>query len=74
MSKAEQQGDDLRSEYRREDFGEMERGRYAARMSLGSNVIVLDPEVAEVFPTADAVNDALRSLISIARTATRQGA
>lgn len=74
MSKVEQQTDDLRPEYRREDFGEMERGRYAARMALGSNVIVLDPEVADVFPTAEAVNDALRSLISIARTATRQGA
>ena len=61
--------DALRPEYRREDFGEMVRGKYAARVKAGSNVVVLIDEVAKAFPTADAVNEALLSLIRIARAA-----
>jgi hypothetical protein len=61
--------DTLRPEYRREDFGEMVRGKYAARVKARSNVVVLTDEVARAFPTADAVNDALLSLIKIARSA-----
>ncbi len=51
----------------REDFGPMERGKYAARVRESSNVVVLDPDVAQAFPNAQAVNDALRSLIELAR-------
>ena len=46
----------------------MVRGKYAARVRAGSNVVVLIDEVAKVFPTAAAVNDALLSLIRIARS------
>jgi len=45
--------DELRSEYRREDFGPMVRGKYAARLKESSNIIVLDPEIAEAFPNPD---------------------
>ena len=50
--------DDLRPEYRREDFGTMVHGKYAARLKESSNIIVLNPEIAEAFPNAKAVNDA----------------
>ncbi len=63
--------DDLRAEYRREDFGEMVRGKYAAQMSEASNVIVLDPDVADAFPNGQAVNAALRSLLELAKLAAR---
>lgn len=60
--------DELRAEYRREDFpGGLTRGKYAARMKASSNIVVLEPEVAAAFPTDAAVNDALRSLIAIAK-------
>ncbi len=50
--------DEMRAEY---DFSKAVRGKYAARFAEGSNVVVLAPDVAEVFRTAKAVNDALRS-------------
>lgn len=63
--------EDLRPEYRREDFGVMVRGKYAARLSESSNIVVLDPEIAEAFPNTKAVNDALRGLLELARISTR---
>lgn len=41
------------------------RGKYAARYALGSNVILLDPDVAEMFPDSRSVNRALRTIRSI---------
>jgi len=71
MKKADTYSDELRPEYRREDFGTMVRGKYASRLREASNVVVLDPEIAEVFPNAKAVNDALRGLLELAKTSTR---
>jgi hypothetical protein len=63
--------DELRPEYRAEDFGPMVRGKYGARMRESSNVVVLDPDVPEAFPNAQAVNRALRDLLELAnRTGT----
>ena len=60
--------DELRSEYKRADFpGGFVRGKYAKRLKKSSNIIVLRPEVAQAFPNEEAVNDALLSLINIAR-------
>jgi hypothetical protein len=56
-------------EYRRSDFGTLVRGKYVARLQASSNVVILDPEVAELFPNAAAVNAALRSLAEIAKRA-----
>ena len=67
MKKADMTSDDLRPEYHREDFGPMMRGKYAARLREASNIVVLDPEIAEVFPNAKAVNDALRGLLELAK-------
>jgi hypothetical protein len=55
---------DMRAEY---DFSQGVRGKYAGRFAEGRNVIVLDPEVAEVFSDARAVNEALRLLARMAR-------
>ena len=41
------------------------RGKYAKRYAEGTNVIVIDPDVAEYFPDHDSVNEALRSLAAI---------
>jgi len=57
---------EMRPEY---DFSSGERGKYAPRFAEGSNVIVLDPDVAEVFGDSEAVNRALRPL---ARSAQRK--
>jgi hypothetical protein len=64
--------DELRAEYKRSDFpGGLVRGKYTKRMRESSNVIVLRPEVAQVFPNEEAVNNALLSLIDIAQKTTR---
>ncbi|MSO20557.1 MAG: hypothetical protein EXQ56_08855 [Acidobacteria bacterium] len=63
--------DELRAEYKRSDFGKMERGKYAAKLHENSNVVVLDPRVAELFPNAKAVNNALLSLAEVARQSAR---
>ena len=63
--------DELRDEYTLDDFpGGLERGKYAARMTEGSNLVRLDPDVARAFPDSASVNEALRSLLAIAERTT----
>jgi hypothetical protein len=60
--------DDLRPEY---DFSQMKggvRGKYVERYREGTNLVLLDPDVAAAFPDARAVNDALRSLLQEKQT------
>lgn len=57
--------DELRPEYQRSDFGKLERGKYASRLSEETNIVVLEPDVAKVFHNQEAVNEALRSLLKI---------
>ena len=59
----------MREEYKLADFPMLERGKYAALLKDDSNVVVIDPDVREFFPNADAVNSALRSLGEIAKRA-----
>jgi len=59
----------LRAEYKRSDFGTLVRGKYVERLPANSNVVILDPELADLFPNAAAVNAALRSLAKIAKRA-----
>jgi hypothetical protein len=61
--------DEIRPEYMRSDFGALVRGKYVERLQTRSNVVVLAPEVADLFPNAAAVNAALRSLAEIAKRA-----
>ncbi len=59
--------DELRSEY---DFAQMKggvRGKYVERYRAGTNLVLLDPDVAEAFPDEKSVNDALRLLMQIAQ-------
>ena len=60
--------DDMRPEYPSEVIRSGERGKYADRFSGTCTVVVLDPDVAEVFQDAGSVNEALREVIE-ARTA-----
>jgi len=59
----------LRKEYRREDLGRGVRGKYYREYIKGTNLVLLRPEVAQAFPTSEAVNDALQSLINVASRA-----
>ncbi|MFO8089950.1 MAG: hypothetical protein R6U13_08960 [Desulfatiglandaceae bacterium] len=53
---------DLLEEY---DFTDGVRGKYAKRYAEGTNVVVIDPDVAEYFPDHESVNEALRGLTAI---------
>jgi hypothetical protein len=57
--KADDQDDEMLPEY---DLGGGVRGKYVERYRQGTNVVLLDPDVAEKFPTSKAVNEALRRL------------
>jgi hypothetical protein len=63
-TKPRQTDDSLRPEY---DFSQGVRGKHAARYAAGTNVVVLEPDVAFAFPTAEEVNEALRALAQIKR-------
>ncbi len=65
MKKAK--SEELRPEYRREDLGPGVRGKYFESYQKGTNLVLLSPDVAKAFPTEEAVNDALRSLIELAQ-------
>ena len=64
MKKVREKNNQMPREY---DFSQGIRGKYARRYAKGSNVVVLEPDVAEVFPDAQAVNSSLRSLAEIIR-------
>lgn len=59
--------DELLPEY---DFSNMTggaRGKYIERYKTSTNIVLLDPDVAQAFPTSDSVNEALRLLMQIAQ-------
>ena len=65
--------DDLRPEY---DFASMKgavRGKYYEQYRKGSNVVMLQPDVAEAFPSEDAVNEALRGILQTTRAVRQIG-
>lgn len=70
MKKAKSKDDEIRSEYKREDLGVGVRGKYYQSYIESHNLVLLKPEVAEAFPSEEAVNDALLSLIRIAKAST----
>jgi hypothetical protein len=61
--------DEIRPEY---DFSKGRPNSYAARFQAGVTVVTLDADVAETFPDAAAVNDALRALARIANRSARK--
>ena len=64
QSGATEDRDTMRPEY---DFSGAVRGVTAARYAKGTNVVVVDPEVLDVFPNSGAVNEALRALAPVLR-------
>ena len=66
----ETEEDELRPEY---DFSELKgrvRGKYVERYRAGTNLVLLEPDVAAAFPDAKAVNEALRRLLKVDDTRT----
>jgi len=59
MKKGTRKHDEMRNHY---DFSGGIRGKYARRYAEGTNVVVLDPDVARLFPNRDAVNETLRAV------------
>lgn len=65
--------DEMRSEY---DFASMKngvRGKYTRRARAGTNIVLIQPEVAEAFPTEQAVNEALRGMLNTTRAVRNTG-
>ena len=65
--------DDLRPEY---DFGSMKggiRGKYVRRIREGTNIVLIEPDVADAFPTEAAVNEALRGILNTTRAVRHTG-
>ena len=71
---AKDRNDDLRPQY---DLGELLKtgvqGKYADRYREGTNIVLLAPDVAEAFPTAEAVNETLRLVLQLTRLRTKSG-
>ena len=73
MSKVKSRKDDIRPEY---DFASMKagvRGKYVDRIREGTNLVLLEPEIAAAFPTEEAVNEALRGMLATTRAVRRTG-
>jgi len=74
MKKTDQpQDDDMRPEY---DFASMRggvRGKYFKRYREGANIVLLDPEVTEAFPSEASVNEALRGILRTTRAVRSTG-
>ena len=70
MKKAQKKAghDELRPEYDLSKLKGGVRGKHAKRCQAGTNLVLLSPEVAACFPDEQSVNQALRSLIGIAKT------
>jgi len=62
--------DGMLREYKRSDFSRgVVRGKYAGRFAAKSNIVRLNPEIADAFPTSEAVNEALRAVLRAAKHA-----
>ena len=61
---------DMLEEY---DFRRGVRGKYAKRYAEGTNVVVIDPDIAEYFPDPETVNETLRGLVSIIKRHRKAG-
>lgn len=62
----------MRQEYSKRDLGAGIRRNHSEQFKEGHNLVLLRPEVAKAFPSEDAVNEELLSLIKIAKASTNQ--
>ena len=67
MKMDNKKNDDLRAEYNFSAMKDGVRGKYSQRYRAGTNLVKIEPDVAEIFENDFAVNEALRSLIKVAR-------
>ena len=63
--------DDLRPEYNLNELKGGMRGKYRKGYEESSNIVVIEPDLAEAFPNTKAVNDALRELLKLRKAKTR---
>ncbi len=63
--------DTLRDEYPEDLIRSGERGKYAKAYRDGTNVVLVDPDLHELFPTSDSVNRALRDYVATRGSLTR---
>jgi len=68
---AESMKDELRPEYDLAQLRGGVRGKYYRRAKAGTNLVLIDPDLARTFPDQESVNRALRLLVSTAKAATR---
>ncbi|MCK4412667.1 MAG: hypothetical protein KAY32_03900 [Candidatus Eisenbacteria sp.] len=61
--------DEMRAEY---DFSKGVRGKYAKAYAKGTNLVLLDPDVAQLYKDSESVNNALRLLAELARKQSRR--
>jgi len=66
---AKRRSDDLRPEYDLSLLTGGVRGKYFRRATAGTNLVLIEPELADVFPDAESVNRALRLLVNTAQAA-----
>ena len=66
MKKSSRKREGLRKEYDLKALKGGVRGKYHRRYAEGTNLVLLDADVADAFPSAKAVNDALRALVDVA--------
>ena len=66
--------DELRPEYDLSAMKGMVKGKYAKEYVEGTNLVLLEKDVADFFPDSKSVNDALRSLVRIAKTKAKKAA
>ena len=62
--------DTLKEEYPEELIKSGVRGKYAKEYAKGSNVVVIEPDLHEIFPDSDAVNKALREYVNYKQSTT----
>ncbi len=69
-----QRNDDLRAEYDLASLKGLVRGKYYKRAMAGTNLVLLEPDVARAFPDSDSVNRALRLLRDVAQKSSGRSA
>lgn len=68
MNQAEEDAFEMKDEY---DFSKGRRNPYAARIRAGMNMVVIEPELYAVFPSSEAVNEALRLIVKASAKAVK---
>jgi hypothetical protein len=66
---SKKRSDELRPEYDFSKLGRATRGKYFSKLTAGTNLVLIEPDLAALFPDGDSVNRALRLLADTAKAA-----